>query len=96
MSLKLKWHLKEAGRYLLSVPFSLTAVLLVVIAIRVMRFHRYGLDMYPELSVPKIFAIDWALDQFWTRSLAPLLPFFLMTLPLDVLVRRFGLGLNER
>ena len=96
MNLKIKWHLKEAGRALLAIPFSATVLVLVVITIRMRQFHVMGLEMYPELSYPKTFQLTWALDQFWSLSLAPLLPYFLVTLPFDVLVRRYVLHLNEK
>jgi len=96
MNLKLKWHLKEAARYLLSIPFTLTAALLALIAIRVMQFHSMGLGMYPDLVVPKQFPINWALDQFWEQSLLPLLPLFFFTLPIDSLMRRFAWKLGEQ
>jgi hypothetical protein len=95
MSLKEKWHLKEIARYLLSIPFSFTALLLMMIAFRMMNFHDQGLAMYPDLRIPKTFPLGYALDTFWCLSLAPLLPGFLLTLPIDALVRRYALHLNQ-
>ena len=95
MSLSIKWHLREAARFILSIPFMTTSILIATIAIRMMQFHEMGLNMYPGLETPKNLTLVWALDVFWSNSLAPLLPCFLFTLAADALIRRYLLRINE-
>ena len=83
------------ARYLISIPFSTTAFLLAIIAFRMMNFHDQGLGMYPGLEIPKNYDLQWALDTFWYFSMRPLMVFFLITLPLDATIRRYGLHLNQ-
>ncbi|MBS1960872.1 MAG: hypothetical protein JST04_01545 [Bdellovibrionales bacterium] len=96
MSMKLKWDLREVFRYLISIPFSLTGMLISWCAILMMKFHTYGIGMYPGLRIPKKYSLQWALDQFWERSLYPVAFWIWLTLILDALLRRYAFRLNQR
>ena len=95
MSLKFKWHLREAARFLLSIPFMTTACLIAAIVIRASEFREFGLGMYPGLTLPKELTVPWAVDTFWQLSVAPLLLYFPFTLAIDALIRRYVLKLNQ-
>jgi len=95
MSLKLKWHLREIARTVLSIPFMTTAFLIVLIMIRFTQFRHLGLGMYEGFQIPKHYSLDFALDTFWDQSIAPLLPLFIPAVIFDAIIRRLVLKLNE-
>ncbi len=90
MNLETQWHSRQVVRALASLPFSLTALLGAWCIFQLFKFHTYGLGMFPGLDIPRSFESTYPFRVFWYYRLEPIVPLFLATIPIDVLIRRFG------
>jgi hypothetical protein len=95
MNLKLHWNARQIGRGILLLPVSFTAVLTAVCVFRLMNFYQHGLGMYPPQELPHLKTFFDVLRFFWVTSLFPLVPWYVATLPVDVVVRRMVYKLHE-
>jgi hypothetical protein len=95
MDLEMKWHSRQVVRALASLPFSLTALLGAWCIFQLFKFHEYGLGMFPGLNIPKNFDSTYPFRVLWYFRLGPVAPWFLATVPIDVLIRRFGYKLYD-
>jgi hypothetical protein len=95
MSLKLKWHLRQITKAVLTAPLSLSFAIAALCAFRMIQFYKYGLTMYPTYTFPKVHNAHYELEAFWLLSLSPLVPWIVAALPVDIVIRRLGWKLYE-
>ena len=95
MNLKLRWHARQIGRAILLLPVSFTAILTAACVYKLVNFYQQGLGMYPPHEVPHLKTFFDALRFFWEVSLFPLVWWYIITLPLDVVIRRMVYKLHE-
>ena len=95
MSLKLQWHIRQLVSGIIMLPASATMILVALCAIRAYKFYNYGIALYPDIAWPKTIHIQDILRVYWTRDLFPFLPWFIVTLPVDLFLRRHVYRLME-
>ncbi len=97
MSFSAKWNARQLSLELLSYFLCFTTLLVIVpIAVDFRELFDYGFDAYPDYKlVRKCPAPGYVATVFWHLSVAAKLKLLLLTVPADILLRRFAWGLRD-